>query len=308
MTREEMACATCHAPLSILGDPPAYIHPLSLATDGHRPVPVPAAQLDTIARRCDFCGDPHPVWSLHGGNVTVVAVSGDGGGLAQDYGKVWAACAPCESLAVAGDLDGLVARAGAALGWRQGDEAQQQIARLHGVFLASRPAGRRLITTTAWPHTSVAARDLPKVRDRLVRLYRSSDQLPGPYGDRQLPDDLADGLLQARLYWIDPEFTTLAGHAAGQLPDTGIDPGDPKLFRGLQVGALIVRNLNRTRQWRSCWLRCDRQAGRRGLPVRLGARPDSQSNVASRALQHVTGHRAEEFTGATRRWGRVTRQ
>jgi hypothetical protein len=242
MNRTEMACATCHAPLNVLGDPPSYIHPLSLTTDGHQPVPVPAEQLDTIARRCDFCGDPHPVWSLHGGNVTVVALDDTGSGLAQDYGEVWAACVSCESLASAGDLDGLVTRAGTALGWRQGDEALQQIAKLHAAFLASRPAGRTLITTTAWPPTPMAARDLPKVRDRLVRLYRSSDQLPGPYANPQLRDDLADGLLSARLYWIDPEFTTLTEHAAGQLPYTGIDPDDPPAPSGLIVWAQPVTN------------------------------------------------------------------
>ncbi len=242
MNRTEMACSTCHAPLNMLGDPPSYIHPLSFTTDGHEPVPVPAEQLDTIARRCDFCGDPHPVWSLHGGNVTVVALDDSGSGLAQDYGEVWAACVPCESLVSAGDLDGLVARAGTALGWRKGDEALQQIAKLHAAFLASRPAGRTLITTTSWPHTPLAARDLPKVRDRFVRLYRSSDQLPGPYANPQVRDDLAAGLESARLYWIDPEFTTLAEHAAGQLPDTGIDPDDPPAPSGLIVWAQPVTN------------------------------------------------------------------
>jgi hypothetical protein len=33
-------------------------------------------------------------------------------------------------------------------------------------------------------------------------------------------------LLVSRLYWIDPEFTTLAGHADAQLPDTAVDPDD----------------------------------------------------------------------------------
>jgi hypothetical protein len=268
MNRTEMACATCHAPLNVLGDPPSYIHPLSFATDGHDPVPVPAEQLDTIARRCDFCGDPHPVWSLHGGNVTVVALDDIGSGLAQDYGEVRAACVPCESLAVAGGLDGLVARAGAALGWRQGDEALQQIAKLHAAFLASRPTGRTLLTTTAWPHTPVAARDLPKVRDRLVRLYQSSDQLPGPYADRQLRDDLADGLLQARLYWIDTEFTTLAEHAAGQLPDTGIHPDDPPAPSGLIVWAQpVTHRQTAAASWTidsntgSCRIACHRSVG-----------------------------------------------
>ena len=38
MTRTELACATCHAPLNVLGDPPSYLHPLSFTTDGHEPV------------------------------------------------------------------------------------------------------------------------------------------------------------------------------------------------------------------------------------------------------------------------------
>jgi hypothetical protein len=66
MSRQEMACGKCHAPLNLLGDPPSYIHPLSFTTDGHKPQPVPAQELETIARRCDFCGSDLPVWTLYG--------------------------------------------------------------------------------------------------------------------------------------------------------------------------------------------------------------------------------------------------
>jgi hypothetical protein len=217
MNRTEMACATCHAPLNMLGDPPAYIHPLSFTTDGHQPVPVPAETLETIARRCDFCGNPYPVWTLHGNQAISVLAIGDHGGLAQDYGDAWAACASCEQLATNRDIDGLAARAGAALGWKQNDQALRHIAQLHAAFLHRTPQRRSLVTTTAWPPASVAARELPKVRDRLARLYQGHDQLPGPYTG-QLRTQLAHGLLAARLYWIDPEFTTLTDHAAAHLP------------------------------------------------------------------------------------------
>ena len=238
MTLTEMACATCHAPLNVLGDPPSYLHPLSFTTDGHEPVPVPAHELDTIARRCDFCGDPHPVFSLAGGPVTVVAV-GHTGGLAQDYGDRWAACVDCEALVAAGDLDTLAARAGAKLGWTRGDVGFARVAELHAAFLHHRQPGRMLLTTTAWPPAATTARDLPRIRDRLVRLYQGTDELPDPYSG-QVRQELAGQLLTARLYWVDPEFTTVADQAAAHLPETTISDFDPPASSGLLVWAAPV--------------------------------------------------------------------
>jgi hypothetical protein len=241
----EMACATCHAPLNVLGDPPAYIHPLSFTTDGHRPVPVPAGQLDTIARRCDFCGNNYPVWTLHADSVKVLAVGGHGGGMAQNYGGSWAACAPCEHLAADRDVDALAARAGAAMGWKPGDEALRHIAPFHAAFLHRPPTARSLITTTVWPPGHLAARDLPKVRDRLARLYQGTDQLPDAWTG-QTRNQLAGGLLTAGLYWIDGEFTTLAEHAAGHLPEVRPDPDGLPAQRGLLVWAQPVTDLHTT--------------------------------------------------------------
>jgi hypothetical protein len=240
MSRQEMACAKCCAPLNILGNPPSYIHPLSFTTDGHQPQPVPAQELETIARRCDFCGHDLPVWTIEAADtVAVVAYDHAGGGLAQDYGHAWAACAPCEQLTANRDLDGLAARAAAAMGWKHDDQATGHIAQLHAAFLNQSPTRRRLITTTAWPPGAIPARELPKVRDRLVRLYQGGDQLPAPYTDK-LRRRLADGLLAARLYWIDPEFTTLADHAAAHLPDHSLSPDQAPADSGLLVWAQPV--------------------------------------------------------------------
>jgi hypothetical protein len=240
MSRQEMACAKCCAPLNVLGDPPSYIHPLSFTTDGHQPVPVPAQELATIARRCDFCGSDLPVWTLHGKEaVSVVAVGDHGGGLAQDYGDEWAACATCEHLAANQDTDRLAARAGAAMGWKHDDQALRHIAQFHAAFLRHATGRRGMITTTAWPPGAITARELPKVRDRLVRLYQGGDQLPGPYTG-QVRNHLAAGLLAARLYWIHTEFTTLAGHAATQLPEIQLQPDQLPAASGLLVWAQPV--------------------------------------------------------------------
>jgi hypothetical protein len=46
---------------------------------------------------------------------------------------------------------------------------------------------------------------------------------------------LADPLLAATLYWIDPEFTALADDAAGYLPETTLDPDQLPVDSGLVV-------------------------------------------------------------------------
>jgi hypothetical protein len=233
----EMACQQCHKPLNSIGY--TYIHPLGFDDGGHEPVPVPAVGLDTIARRCDFCGDLYPAWTLTTGEVAAIAL-GQAGGLVQNYGDQWAACTACEQLVGTGRIEPLVDRATAALGLRHDPAGRHRIAQLHAAFLHTRQPGRTLITTTAWPPTTYTARDLPRIRDRLTRLCRGSDNLPGQLGDPELRRTIAEGLDRARLYWIDPEFTDLADHAADQLPDTTIDPDAPPAADGLLVWASPV--------------------------------------------------------------------
>jgi hypothetical protein len=236
-----MACQHCHRPLNTIGDPaaPAYIHPLHVGDPGHRPVPVPADRLDTLDRRCDFCGDPHPVWALDAGPVTTILV-GQAGGLMHDFGDQWAACTSCEMLAATGDINQLVDRAAAALDLRRDPAGRHRIAQLHAAFIHTRNPGRTLITTTGWPPTGHTARDLPRIRDRLTNLYRGGDRLPAQLDHPPLRAAIADGLDRAKLYWIDPEFTDLAGHAAAQLPDTVAGPDDPPAADGLIAWARPV--------------------------------------------------------------------
>jgi hypothetical protein len=173
-----------------------------------------------VRRTCDFCGDPHPIWTITGGDLIAVVASTDGG-LVQNFGDRWATCAPCHQHILASRPDRLLDRAIHSLPAID-PTARSKIAELHGRFLAGLQPGRTLITTTAWPAGHVNARDLPKIRDRLVRFYRGPIVLPGRLtADR---DHLTEPLQQGRLYWIDPIFTDLATSAARSLPGTTLHP------------------------------------------------------------------------------------
>ncbi|MEU8112737.1 hypothetical protein [Micromonospora sp. NPDC048947] len=218
---EEMACQICLSPLNTLGMPPTYVHPTHLATDGHEPAPVPVSRLDTVRRSCDFCGDPYPIWTLQGGEATAIAI-GPTAGLVQDFGDSWAACAACQTHIDEGRNDKVIDRAVRELGLTHQPQARQRIEELHLAFLNARLPGRTLITTTTWPATTIAAVELPKVRDRLTRFYRGTDNLPATLGITDTRQQIAAGLERSHLYWIDNDFTDLAEHAAVQLPDVRI--------------------------------------------------------------------------------------
>jgi hypothetical protein len=216
-----MACQICLSPLNTLGTPPTYVHPIQLATDGHEPVPVPVNQLDTVHRTCDFCGDPYPTWTLVGGEVSALAI-GAAAGLVQNFGQAWAACAPCQTYIDDERNDKVVDRAVQAFGLGDHPHVRERIEQLHQAFLNGRVPRRTLITTTAWPATVITARELPKVRDRLVRFYRGEDSLPTALATAETRQHIAAGLDRARLFWIDGDFTDLAEYAAEKLPDVPI--------------------------------------------------------------------------------------
>ncbi|MFG3602427.1 hypothetical protein [Micromonospora chersina] len=219
--QEEMACQVCLAPLNTLGIPPTYLHPAHLATDGHDPAPAPVSQLDTVRRSCDFCGNPYPTWTLHGGEVTALAV-GPTAGLIQNFGHAWAACPTCHTHIDDGRHDKLAEHAARTLGLSNHPQARQRVEELHRAFLDARLPGRALITTTAWPATTITAAEVPKVRDRLSSFYRGNDQLPAALEITSTRAEIATGLDRSHLYWVDNDFTELAEHAAAQLPDTPI--------------------------------------------------------------------------------------
>jgi hypothetical protein len=230
----EMACRLCGLPLNTLGDAanPTYIHPLAAGEPDHQPDPIPATDLHTLARQCDFCGDKHPLWTLIGGDVAAVVLNPAGGGLQQNYGDEWAACATCEHLIHAGRSGAVAERAAAAFPWAEIPQARQRIAKLHEAFLRGLQPGRILITTTAWPAANLQPTDLPKVRDRLTRLYRGADTLPHPPTE-QLRHTIADSLERAKLYYIDPQFSDLTERAAAHLPEVFVTDDDPPATDGL---------------------------------------------------------------------------
>jgi len=234
MNRTEMACRRCGLPLNTLGDPanPSYIHPIGPAETDHDPEPVPATEMHTLARQCDFCGEGSPLWTLVGGDVAAVVLNPAGGGLQQNYGDKWAACAVCEQLISTGRAAGVAERAAAKYPWADIPQARQRIAKLHEAFLRGLQPGRILITTTAWPPASLQASDLPRVRDRLARLYRGTDTLPNPPTE-QLRHTIADGLDRAKLYYVDPEFTDLTERAADHLPEAVVTDDDRPSADGL---------------------------------------------------------------------------
>ncbi|MEV4536278.1 hypothetical protein AB0J82_21045 [Asanoa sp. NPDC049518] len=217
---EEMACRTCLRVLNTSGDPAVYVHPdgHGPVTD-HRPDPVPTRNLDTVHRRCDFCGDPHPLWSLHGGDLTSIAHGADTT-LVNRYGDRWAACATCHTLIEDGKIDHLSRHAAGALGIAS-PGAFRHVAEFHRGFLERLDQDRTvLLTTTAWPATAIDPRTIPKIRDRLGRLYRYPRLLPSTF--RAAAPAIADGLDRGHLIWIDGEFTDLTDGACARLPDVTI--------------------------------------------------------------------------------------
>ena len=214
---EEMACRICLRVLNSSGTPAVYLHPAGHGRGiDHEPDPVPSYQLDTVLRRCDFCGDPYPLWALYGGNLTAIAVGADTT-LVNKYGESWAACVTCYAFIRDGKLDQLSRHAARALGIHNPD-ALQHVAEFHHRFLEELDPRRTvLITSTPWPATSVEPRAIPKVRDRLSQLYRNPDQLPQRF--RSAAASIADGLDRAHLIWVDEDFTDLAFAASATVPE-----------------------------------------------------------------------------------------
>jgi hypothetical protein len=135
------------------------------------------------------------------------------------------------------------------------------------------------------------------VRDRLARLYQGHDQLPGPYTG-QVRTQLAHGLLAARLYWIDPEFTTLTEHAAAHLPQMRPELGALPADSGLLVWAQPVTHRQvAAASWTvdhatgTCRIVCYRHIGT-GLngPALQRVREQIGRLVPTRLIQATPGH------------------
>ncbi|WP_026208054.1 hypothetical protein [Catelliglobosispora koreensis] len=213
----DMACRQCLTPLNILNG--TYCHPSHLPDPGHQPQPTPVSAMEIVNRRCDFCGDPFPLWQLDTGDLTVIAGTADTQ-LLQNLGSSWAACHPCWT-----DIDTtspaqLTHKAIRGLGITADPHTVAHLSALHHTLIEHRRPGRTLITTTPWPPAAIGAADLPKIRTRLAAFLAGTDRLPAPMDAHR--QQIQASLARAHLYWIDPAFTELAQHAATSLPPDAI--------------------------------------------------------------------------------------
>jgi hypothetical protein len=199
---QQVACRRCGSLLNRSLDldtgQARFTHPAQQRPADHQPDPVPADQIDAVYA-CDFCSDPHIVYTFRTSQPiqTVVVASGDQ--LIQDYGTEWSACLDCADLVQARDLNGLVHRIK-----RVGLPFDQEVTdRLHAMLaavLATLRPGRALAAIGRWQPAPLPVAILPKVRDRLARLIRGQDDLPFDLNHAPIRADLAAGLDAARLY------------------------------------------------------------------------------------------------------------
>ncbi len=217
-----MACAVCAYALTFIDDNGqiAFEHPV-VPDSGHDPQPVPAHQLDDVYRRCHLCSSQAPVWLYRTPQIEALSHGGTRQ-VQQTYSTHWHVCYPCAQLIDSADADAVTRRSIAVMGWHPTDPHAQILAGIHRTIVLTREPGRTLLTTSRWSPAPLKAATLPKVRDRLTGLPRGPVGLPPPLNRAELRTLLADGLDQARLYWIDPQFTTLVADVQADLPDTSI--------------------------------------------------------------------------------------
>jgi len=235
-----MACRVCAVPLNRYIDVDAgavyFRHPAGarLEPPGHDPDPVPLAEVD--ARHiCDLCGDERIAYTVRTLPITAIADT-DNGPHVDRLGTAWSACFPCAGHLQAGDLDGLYRRlreAGPPL-----DRHETAAVRImHQAVLQSLLPGRTVAAIGHWPAVPLQAGTLPKVRDRLAALLGGELGLPLGLDEPPIRAAVADSVTTARLFWIDPDFTDLADHAAASLPATTLTPVDPPAPHGMLAWA-----------------------------------------------------------------------
>ena len=242
-TIPRMACRTCTVPLNRYVDMDtgqvSYTHPLNaeLEPGGHDPDPAPLDEVD--ARHvCDFCGDERIAYTVRTLPITSIADTGRGR-MVDRYGTDWSACFPCAGYLQAGDLDGLHHRLrhnGPPLDRKEAAAVRV----MQQAVLQSLLPGATVAAIGRWSATPLQAGILPKVRDRLATLLGGPLGLPLGLDEPQIRAGVADSVATARLFWIDPEFTELADHAAGSLPATTLTPVDLPAPHGMLAWAQPV--------------------------------------------------------------------
>jgi hypothetical protein len=229
-----MGCATCLQPLNSFYDlNTGRLHHQHGTEPNpyHRPIAVPLDSMDATQWRCDWCGGPAPIWTYNVKSVMTLAV-GPVDELINDYGTAWATCATCS-------VDVSQRRPPRTYG-QPLDKLRQ---RLHRA-VATTARGRCLAVSTGWRHETLAWKDLPDVRDRIARLLRSRDGIPGI--DAVGRACLADGLDRASLTWIDPAFCNLISNSASALIPTEVTTSEIRARDGLLVWANAMHPIQGT--------------------------------------------------------------
>ncbi|MBO3736656.1 hypothetical protein [Actinoplanes flavus] len=222
MIEHDKACTVCTYALNPIDDNGTitYEHPVAPAGGGHNPAPVPAHQLADVYRRCHLCSDNEPVWMYRTPQIEVMSQGTRQ--ITETYSTQWNICIPCAALIEQDDHVTLTQRSIAVMRWHPADPRAQLLGLLHRAIVLTREPGRTLLTTGAQTAAPLKASTLPKVRDRLAGLLRGTIGLPAPIDHPEPRRLIADSLDQARLYWIDPQFTTLVAEVLTDLPDTNI--------------------------------------------------------------------------------------
>lgn len=223
MIDHDMACAVCTYALNAIDDNGTltFEHPILPRKDHHKVVPVPAHQLEDVYRRCHICSTDEPLWMYRTPEFEAISVGGKHP-VTQTYSSQWKVCCPCAQLIEQDNTVALTQRSVDAIGWRRTGPEAQILAGIHRFIVLTREPGRTLLTTGAWSPAQLRASTLPKVRDRLAGLLRGPVGLPAPLDHAERRGLLAEGLDQARLVWIDPEFTALVAQVLADLPTTAI--------------------------------------------------------------------------------------
>ncbi|WP_434740743.1 hypothetical protein [Micromonospora sp. SH-82] len=281
---ETYGCATCASPLTIVTTRDdsawAYVHPHT-AADDHPTVPVPLSHLSTVNMRCDFCSAPNPVAVFTFSPLEIEAIADNGSAMAtHNLGGDWSACQDCSTLVQRRDPEALTQRATHLANAHDATTTAAMLRPLHQALFAAtpttpilRPLDRPTRTAApepidASPTRHLRPRQLPKVRDRLARFWRTTGQayllnlltygrtydIPGhlhpgaPLDAPATPIDaatpdlmraytalMANHLDTGHLFWVDAEFSALAAHAARDLPDVRISPAEMPATGGMLI-------------------------------------------------------------------------
>jgi hypothetical protein len=236
---QQVACRRCGSLLNRYIDldtgEARFTHPARQELPAHEPDPVPADQTDAVYA-CDFCSNPHIVYTFRTDRAIQTVVFAGDDQLVQDYGTEWSACIDCAALVQARDLDGLHRRI-MGIGLPFDQEVADRLHTMLEAVLDSVLPGRALATVGRWHPAPLPAAALPKVRDRLAQLIRSDDELLVDLNRPHIRAQLAASLEAARLYWIDDEFTDHVRHAGASLPRTPFTAADAPGPHGLLAWA-----------------------------------------------------------------------